>query len=102
MFSKCAYLTELDLSSFNAINTTKLDYIFQGCTRLVSINSMKNINVDLSLEDCPNISVESLMSIIDNLMEVNETRILKLGAVNLAKLTESQIKVAVDKGWSVA
>ena len=63
---------------------------------------MKNINVDLSLEDCSNISVESLMSIIDNLMEVNETRILKLGAVNLAKLTETQIKVAVDKGWSVA
>ena len=102
MFSKCAYLTELDLSSFNAISTTKLDYIFQGCTRLVNINSMKNICIDLSLEDCPNVSVESLMSIIDNLMEVKETRILKLGAVNLAKLTDSQIKVAVDKGWSVA
>jgi hypothetical protein len=63
---------------------------------------MKNICIDLSLEDCPNVSVESLMSIIDNLMEVKETRILKLGAVNLAKLTDSQIKVAVDKGWSVA
>ena len=30
------------------------------------------------------------------------TRILKLGPVNLAKLTEEQIKVATDKGWSVA
>ena len=81
---------------------------------------MKNIYVDISVEDCPNITVESILSIIDNLKTMEEieewnanlpenkkkplplTRILKLGSINLAKLTEEQIKVATDKGWSVA
>ena len=120
MFSKCAYITDLDLSNYNAHNVTNLDYIFQGCTRLINLKSMKNIYVDISVEDCPNITVESILSIIDNLKTMEEieewnanlpedkkkpsplTRILKLGSINLAKLTEEQIKVATDKGWSVA
>ena len=122
MFSKCAYITDLDLSSFDASIVTNLDYIFQGCTRLINLSAMRNIKSDISVKDCPNITADSILSIINNLVDVPAieewilslpleeqsefslpvTRTLELGAINLAKLTPEQIKIATDKGWSVA
>ena len=120
MFSDCTYLTELDLSSFDASAAEKLDYMFQNCSRLVTIRSMKHIRSNISIKDCVHINVESIIDIIDNLDEISVieewlltleeekqeplpiTRVLTLGAINLAKLSPEQIKVATDKGWSVA
>ena len=61
-----------------------------------------------------------MVSIIENLVEISEieewmltlpfkdqeplplSRVFKVGPTNLAKLSPAQIKVATDKGWSVA
>jgi surface protein len=120
MFSKCSCITSLNLGNFDACSATNLDYMFQSCTNLVNLVSMKNIRDNISVEDCPSITVESILSIIDNLEDIQEieewlstlpqeqqeplpiSRTLKLGAINLAKLTPEQIKIATDKGWSVA
>ena len=100
MFNKCSRLESVDLSSFNAIAATNLDYIFQGCTMLKNIRSIKNIGVDISVKDC-DLTVDSIMDIINNLKSVSTAEVLNLGPVNLAKLSEAQIKQATDKGWSV-
>lgn len=41
------------------------------------------------------------MSIINNLVASESTRTLTLGSANLAKLTDDQIAIAVNKGWTV-
>ena len=101
MFSKCARLEELDLSSFNAIIATNLDYIFQGCTDLKVIKPMKNIKANLSVKDCNYLTVDSLVSIINNLAEVSEVRTLTLGEHNFGKLEDEHFLIAAEKGWSV-
>lgn len=51
--------------------------------------------------DCPMLSTESLLRIIDTLPTVT-SQTLTIGAINIAKLTAAQIAVATGKGWTVA
>lgn len=37
MFYNCSSLTEIDLSSFDTTNVTRMDSIFNGCTSLNTI-----------------------------------------------------------------
>ena len=50
----------------------------------------------------PNLSKESIMNIINCLCETTETLTLTLGSTNMAKLTEAEIAIATNKGWTVA
>ena len=50
----------------------------------------------------PNLTVESLIDIINNLATVSTTQTLILGATNLAKLATEQIQIATNKGWTVS
>jgi hypothetical protein len=47
------------------------------------------------------LSVDSIMSFINNLVEVATTHILYIGEVNVQKLTENQILIAINKGWTL-
>ena len=120
MFSKCKSLGSLDLSSFNAGATTNMDYIFQECDSLTNLIAMTNIKENISVENSIDLTVDSMMSIINNLVDIAEieewmatlpskdqeplplSRVFKVGPNNLVKLSAAQIKVATDKGWSVA
>ena len=120
MFSKCKSLGSLDLSSFNAGATTNMDYIFQECDSLTNLIAMTNIKENISVENSIDLTVDSMMSIINNLVDIAEieewmatlpskdqeplplSRVFKVGPNNLVKLSPTQIKVATDKGWSVA
>ena len=120
MFSKCKSLESLDLSSFNAGATTNMDYIFQECDSLTNLIAMTNIKENISVENSIDLTVDSMMSIINNLVDITEiekwmatlpskdqeplplSRVFKVGPNNLVKLSAAQIKVATDKGWSVA
>jgi surface protein len=120
MFSKCRYLTDLDLDTFDACSVVNMDYIFQDCYSLVNLKAMKNIKENISVDNSVDLTVDSMMSIINNLVDISEieewmatlpskdqeslplSRVFKVGPNNLAKLSAAQIKVATDKGWSVA
>jgi len=54
------------------------------------------------LSDSPLLTVDSLMVVVNGLQTVTEAQTLTLGEANKAKLTEAQIKIATDKGWTVA
>jgi hypothetical protein len=75
--------------------------MFYNCKSLTSLDSMQNISVDLSLS--PTIlDITSLLDVIDNLATVSTSKTLTLGSTLLAKLTEDQIAIAVNKGWTVS
>ena len=59
-----------------------------------------NISTPLILSPT-NLDVSSLLDVINNLATVTTTKTLTLGSTLLAKLTEEQIAVAVNKGWTV-
>ena len=56
-----------------------------------------------NLQQYSHLTVESLMSIINALMDRTgmDSSTLTIGSTNLAKLTPEQIKVATDKNWTV-
>ena len=94
-------LTSLDLSSANFANLTDLNNMFASAASLVSFNPPINIVGSLKLNETK-LDTESLIKVINNLATVTTTQTLKLGTKNLAKLTEDQIAIAVNKGWTVA
>ena len=56
-----------------------------------------------NLQTFNHLTVESLMSIINALMDRTgmDSSTLTIGSAHLAKLTPEQIKVATDKNWTV-
>lgn len=94
------YGTSIDLSGFSLRNSTNNDNFITVAPNLVNFKAPSNINKHINIL-ATNLSVDSLMSIINNLMSVSVTQTLELGAVNLAKLTDEQIAIAVNKNWTV-
>ena len=112
-FDGCRALTsvpELDASSLEMSFYTgggrhsPLDNAFRDCLSLVDFGGFKNLKVDLDLSDCSELSVTSLMNVINNLKELTYSERgckLVLGETNLDKLTSSQIAIATNKGWTL-
>ena len=100
MFQGCTNLTSLNLSNFNTSKVTNMGNMFYNCNKLISLDSMQNIPISLSLSSTK-LDQTSLIDVINNLATVTTTQTLTLGTTLLAKLTEEQIVVAVNKGWTV-
>ena len=70
------------------------------------MGGFKNIKVDFDIQKAPNLTVQSLMNVINNLYDFrangeSTTRTLTLGTTNLNKLTDEQKAVATNKGWNL-
>lgn len=77
---------------------------FYGCSALEEIRFEGSIGKDISFSQCPCLSSETLLHIIGSLAdcaESGETHTLALGGDNLAKLTDEQQQIALDKGWLI-
>lgn len=98
----CPELTDLDLESWDISNVTDFGSFIRSSKKLVNFKSFKNINCNMNFDSNSALSVESLMSIINALKSTTETKTLTLGPANKAKLSASQIKIATDKGWTIA
>ena len=101
MFQDCSKLTSLDLSGFDTSKATNMSSMFKGCSGLTLLDSMKNISLSLDLF-ATILDATSLLDVIDNLATVSTKQTLTLGSTLLDKLTEDQIAIAVNKGWTVA
>ena len=88
------YGTSIDLSGFSLRNSTNNDNFITVAPNLVNFKAPSNINKHINIL-ATNLSVDSLMSIINNLMSVSVTQTLELGAVNLAKLTDNYFKIDI-------
>ena len=102
MFDNCSNLTTIELTSFVASQN-----MFSGCLALENLTVTGTITVnnnDLSLSDSPKLTVESLMSVINALADNTgkTTYTVTLGSTNLAKLTDEQKQIAIDKNYTLA
>ena len=120
--NKCSNLQSLPLLDFGSVNRTNNllgGYTFKNLTDLGGFKDLKTSVTSNFLNLCPNLTVESLMNVINNLWDwtdypdgnapLNDGTIhnfgtshsLKFGSTNLNKLTEEQIAVATAKGWTL-
>ena len=110
-FKVCHSLQSLPLLDFS--NVTLANYMFDDASssniappypELNDLGGFKNLKVNLNLSGMPNLIVQSLMNVINNLYDFvgngsTTTRTLTLGTTNLNKLTAEQKAVATNKGW---
>lgn len=80
---------------------------FSNKKALENILEMGTIKYNIMLSYSPKLTVDSLMVVINALYDYTgngETtdKYLKLGSTNLAKLTEEQISIATNKGWTLS
>lgn len=93
--------TTIDLSNLDISHTVSgADKAFNYLPNVVDFKFGKGWQHSTSFADDKKLSRESLLSIINNL-EVVSGETLTLGSVNLAKLTDDDIAIATNKGWSV-
>ena len=122
LFQGCEFLEsipELDCSSCTAINgifyTGRLDNFtdlggFKNLGKAYTQKQANYNNYTLSLSPCKNLTKESLMNVINNLYDLNETygagteyvQSLVLGNSNKEKLSEEELAIATNKGWVVS
>lgn len=97
MFHNCHKLKSVPL--LDASNAIIVDNTFYKCIRLENLGGFKNLKVDLDLSDSPLLTHQSLMNVINNLAVVSSSPTLSLGTTNLAKLTDDEKMIAINKGW---
>lgn len=127
MFGSCWDLTELDLSNLDFSSVTKAGSIiysnpyshitdFKSFTNLGKAYTAKQTNnyyYKVNFSTCTRFTHDSLMSIINNLYDLNLSydvanggtlyaQQLILGSTNLANLTAEEISIATNKGWTVS
>ena len=101
MFYGCNLLTSIPL--IDTSNVTTMDSMFYTCSSLAYLGGFKNLHISVTfnfLDQCPNLTVESLMNVINNLARVSG-KSLKFGSTNLGKLTAEQKAIATNKGWTL-
>ena len=114
MFYYCIRLTDVDLSNFDMSNASNLTYIFHECPALVNLK-LKNIGeysgtspggLTLDLTPCAKLSKESVLYLFNNAFdraaaEYTKAFTIKLNATTKALLTEDEIAIATNKGFTV-
>lgn len=124
MFSGCRKIKTLDLSNFDFGNVIDIRSIFAYDYNLTDFKSFKNLGkgyiekisnynyYTLSFSNSTKLTHDSLISIINNLYDLNLTydvanggtlyaQTLNLGSTNKSKLSVEEIAIATAKGWNV-
>ena len=89
------------LQAIPADHAISADNVLSGQFRLVDFGGFTGIGISFDISECTALSKASLLAVLNGLAEVTESRTVTLGAGNLAKLTEEELQIAVDKGWTV-
>ena len=99
MFQYCSRLTTIP--QLDASKVTNTNYMFGGCSSLKSI-LITGIKVSFDISSSTKFDESDLVTILNNLATLTSTASLKMGATNLAKLTDDEKAIATNKGWTLA
>lgn len=116
-FSGCSSLTTLPLLNFSKV--INIQNIIISCPAVTTLGGFLNLgqaylttasasyaSYRLTLSGANNLTHDSLMNVINNLYDIAsagvQTQQLVLGSTNLAKLTDEEILIATNKGWTVS
>lgn len=101
MFGNCWYLKEIGTITFPAGKS--LQYVFSNCTKLETVTFAGTISYNGFVCDSNYLTHASLMSLLNTLENNTGTaKTCTIGATNLAKLTDAEIAIATQKGWTLA
>ena len=103
MFNSCSSLTSIPLLDTSYVNDMNYFFGWSNIDTLTDLGGFKNLSISITsyfLDVCPNLTVESLMNVINNLATVSG-KTLSFGSTNLNKLTAEQIAIATAKGWTL-
>lgn len=99
MFNWCKKLTVIP--QWDVSNVTNMSNMFFYCSGLKSI-LMTGMKVSFDISASTKFERADLLIILNNLATVTTTRTLRMGATNLAKLTDEDKLIATNKGWTLA
>ena len=122
MFADCKVLESLPELDFGKVRMADQMFGWEELPNLTTIGGFKNFKPTCwnFIGNCPNLTVESLMNIINNLWNWSDSssgvitfedgteydfgtdHSLGFGETNLAKLTDEQKAVATNKGWQLS
>ena len=117
MCRACTSLEKVNITKWNILPTATLGSMFHTCLKLYSLvgdytidevisNNITIFNGYKKSISCFTgsdiINRASLRALINGLAEVKTTQTLELGATLRAKLTEEDIAIATNKGWTIA
>ena len=101
LFHGCSSLVTivqpLDFSNVKS----QIDTTFTACRNLESVSFTGAISVDIWVNGCPKLTLESLLSLLNALADGVTDKTCTLGTKNLAKLSETQKAIATSKGWTL-
>ena len=106
MFYECSSLTSLDLSKFDTSSCMSMYYMFYECSKLSSITlgadwaSNSSITA-FDLSACP-LTHDSCLDVFNKLATKTSSATLTLSSTTKALMSEDEIKIATDKGWTVS
>ena len=110
MFTGCSSLQSIPLLDCGNVNKNYMNGFFgySNINTLTDLGGFKDLKISVTssfLEKAPNLTVESLMNVINNVYDLTANGLsgqsLCFGQTNLDKLTEEQIAVATAKGWTL-
>lgn len=110
LFYQCQNLEYVPLLDGSSVENPDLFY-FTSCVNLTYFGGLKNIKVDWNSYgapyQCPNLTYESVISILSNLYDfrgngdLSTTRTIKLHSNHIAMLSDDDKAIATNKGWII-
>lgn len=108
MFNSCSKLKSVPLLDCSKVTSMSTMFGWSNMTSFTDLGGFKNLKINCTgnLNLLPNLTIQSLMNVINNLYDFRAngettTRTLQLGTTNLNKLTDEQKAVATNKGWNL-
>lgn len=100
--SEIVTIPRLDISAATAVTNTF--YGAKRLTKVIFVGVIRANNLDLS--SCPNVTKQSLLSLLNCLEDKTKSSstvqwMVNLGSVNKEKLTAAELAIAEAKGWRV-
>lgn len=102
-FFGCEKLQEISLSLESAKDAYGMFQMFGGCSSLSALTVTAFPDADMSqirLSDSP-LTHESLLGLLNTLPVTSNEYSFQIGETNIAKLTEDEVAIATDKGWTL-
>ena len=109
MLKNCVNLKSLPLLDFS--NVTNINSFFgeNELTYLPDLGGFKALKIDWNdgcgLAKCPNLTVESIVNVFENLYDFNgesTTRTIQIHSNVYCQLSEEQLAIATNKGWVIS
>ena len=99
MFNTCYVVKSLDMIDFNNVST--LTAVLGSMSSLYNCTFANISGTGLNVS-ATTLNRESLLSLLKALQETTTTKTITLGATRKAQLSDEDIAIATDKGWTVA